>query len=77
MMDNEAAEGPIQQDAADALRKRIVRAATTLFGVAAFALVAIAATIGGTYYARERTTGVVDKSREVARLARTAYALTV
>jgi diguanylate cyclase (GGDEF)-like protein/PAS domain S-box-containing protein len=76
-MDKQAAEGQIQHGADAALRKRIVRAATMLFAVAAFALVAIAATIGGTYYVRERTINVVDKSREIARLARTGYALTV
>jgi diguanylate cyclase (GGDEF)-like protein/PAS domain S-box-containing protein len=76
-MEPHAPAGEIQPGAGDALRKQIVGAATTLFGVAAFAILAIASTIGGTYYAREKTVQVVDTSREVARLARTAYVLTV
>ncbi len=76
-MEIHAAEGQTQHGAGDALRKQIMGAATTLFAVAAFALVAIAGTIGGTYYARERSVSLVDQSREIAKLARTAYVLTV
>jgi diguanylate cyclase (GGDEF)-like protein/PAS domain S-box-containing protein len=62
---------------ADELRQQIIGVTANLFTVAAIALVAIASTIGATYYVHERTVSGVEKSREISRLARTAYVLTV
>ena len=61
----------------DALRQQILGVTANLFTVAAIALVAIASTIGVTYYVHERTAVWVEKSREVSRLARSAYVLSV
>jgi len=77
---NESLEGEGQKPqpgVGDALRRQILGVTTNLFTVAAVALVAIASTVGVTYYAHERTANWVDRSREVSRLARTAYVLTV
>ena len=49
----------------------------SLFGVAAFALVAIAATVSALYFVHEETSSWVAESRDISRLARTAYLLTV
>ncbi|HZK77782.1 MAG TPA: EAL domain-containing protein [Gemmatimonadaceae bacterium] len=77
-METSAGEGQtLQHRAHDTLRKQIGSVTASLFAVAAIALVAIAATIGGTYYAHERTVTLVENSREISRLARSAYVLTV
>jgi diguanylate cyclase (GGDEF)-like protein/PAS domain S-box-containing protein len=55
----------------------MLRYARSLFGLAALALVAIAATIGAMYALHEGTAAWVFESREISRLARTAYVLTV
>ncbi|HEX6575293.1 MAG TPA: PAS domain-containing protein, partial [Gemmatimonadaceae bacterium] len=56
---------------------QMVRYARSLFGLAALALVAIAATIGAMYALHEGTASWVSESREISRLARVAYVLTV
>ncbi|MEO7367738.1 MAG: EAL domain-containing protein [Gemmatimonadaceae bacterium] len=73
-----AAEGQLlHPGVGDALRQQILGVTTNLFAVAAVALVTIASTIGVTYYYHERTTSWVEHSREISRLARTAYVITV
>ena len=61
----------------EALRQRILFLTRSLFGVAAIALIAIAATVSAMYFVHVETGGRVAKSREVSRLARSAYVLTV
>ncbi len=61
----------------DTLRQQILGVTANLFTVAAIALVAIASTIGLTYYAHELMAGRVSRSRDISHLARTAYVLTV
>ncbi|HZJ00259.1 MAG TPA: EAL domain-containing protein [Gemmatimonadaceae bacterium] len=55
----------------------MLRFSRNLFGLAALALVAIAATVGAMYVLHEGTSSWVSESRELSRLARTAYVLTV
>jgi Amt family ammonium transporter len=55
----------------------MLRFSRSLFGMAALALVAIAATVGAMYVFHEGTANSVSKSRELTRLARIAYALAV
>jgi diguanylate cyclase (GGDEF)-like protein/PAS domain S-box-containing protein len=77
---SESVAGDVQKSKpgpADELRQQILGVTANLFTVAAIALVAIASTIGATYYVHQRTSSWVEKSREVSRLARTAYVLTV
>ncbi len=57
----------------DKLRLQMLRVTRSFFRVATVALVAIATTIGGTYLIHERNTAAIEESREIARLARTAY----
>lgn len=59
------------------LRQRMLFLTRSLFGVAAAALFAIAATAGAMYFLHERTASWVENSREVSRFARNAYVLTV
>jgi len=59
------------------LYAQMLRFSRNLFGLAALALVAIAATVGAMYVLHEGTSSWVSESRELARLARTAYVLTV
>jgi diguanylate cyclase (GGDEF)-like protein/PAS domain S-box-containing protein len=56
---------------------QMLRFSRNLFGLAALALVAIAATVGAMYVLHEGTSSWVSESRELSRLARTAYVLTV
>lgn len=71
-------EGQLQHHGVgDALRQQILGVTTSLFTVAAVALVAIASTVGVTYYYHERTSSWVEQSRAISHLARTAYVLTV
>ena len=55
----------------------MLRFSRDLFGMAALALVAIAATVGAMHLLHEGTSSWVSNSRELSRLARTAYALSV
>ncbi len=55
----------------------MLRFSRSLFGLAALALVAIAATVGAMYALHEGTSNWVSESRELSRLARTAYVFTV
>jgi PAS domain S-box-containing protein len=55
----------------------VLRFSRNLFGMAALALVAIAATVGAMYVLHEGTASWVATSREVSRLARTTYVATV
>ena len=76
--ENREGEGQLlRHGVGDALREQILGVTTNLFTVAAVALVAIASTVGVTYYYHERTTSWVEQSRDVSRLARTVYVLTV
>lgn len=59
------------------LDRQMLRFSRSLFGMAALALVAIAATVGVMYVFHEGTAGSVSKSRELSRLARNAYALAI
>lgn len=59
------------------LKQQMLRVTRSLFSVAAFALVAIAATIGATYSVHEKTSSAIAESGEVSRLARVAYSLAV
>ena len=59
------------------LYAQMLRFSRNLFGLAALALVAIAATVGAMYVLHEGTSSWVSESRELSRLARTAYVLTV
>jgi diguanylate cyclase (GGDEF)-like protein/PAS domain S-box-containing protein len=56
---------------------QMLRFSRNLFGLAALALVAIAATVGAMYVLHEGTSSWVSESRELSRLARMAYVLTV
>jgi diguanylate cyclase (GGDEF)-like protein/PAS domain S-box-containing protein len=64
-------------ESANELYGQIQRFSRNLFGLAALALVAIAATVGAMYALHEGTASWVSESRELSRLARTAYALSV
>ena len=66
-----------QSGVSDALRQQILGVTANLFTVAAVALVAIGSTVGLSYYAHDRSASWVEKSREISRLTRTAYVLTV
>ena len=59
------------------LRQRMLFLTRSLFGVAAVALIAIAATVGAMYFLHEQTGALVSQSREISRLARNAYVVTV
>ena len=59
------------------LRQRMLLLTRSLFGVAALALAAIAATVGAMYFVHTETASWVSHSREVSRLARSANVLTV
>ena len=59
------------------LHRQMLRFSRNLFGIAALALVAIAATVGAMYVLHEQTASWVSESREISRLARSAYVLTV
>ena len=54
------------------LYAQMLRFSRNLFGLAALALVAIAATVGAMYVLHEGTASWVSESRELSRLARTA-----
>ena len=56
---------------------QMLRFSRNLFGLAALALVAIAATVGAMFVLHEGTASWVSESRELSRLARAAYVLTV
>ena len=51
------------------LRLQMLRATRGVFSFAAVALIAIAATIGATYWAHEKTNDSISESREISRLA--------
>ena len=51
----------------------MLRISRNLFGLAAFALVAIAATIGAMYVLHDATSDWISESRNISRVARTAY----
>ena len=57
------------------LRLQMLRVTRSLFSFAAFALVAIAATIGAAYTLHERNTDSIAESGEISRLARAAYSI--
>ena len=59
------------------LRTQMLFLTRYLFGVAAFALVAIAATVTAMYFLHEQTSDWVAETRDISRLARTAYVITV
>ncbi|HEX5577289.1 MAG TPA: EAL domain-containing protein [Gemmatimonadaceae bacterium] len=59
------------------LRQRMLFLTRSLFGVAALALAAIAATVGALYFVHAQSASWVSQSREVSRLARLANVLTV
>ncbi len=59
------------------LRQRMLFLTRSLFGVASIALFSIAATAGVMYFVHERTSKRVMESRELARLTRNAYVLTI
>ncbi len=59
------------------LRQRMLFLTRSLFGVASIALFSIAATAGGMYFVLEQTSTRVMESRELARLTRNAYVLTI
>ena len=61
----------------EALRQRMLFLTRSLFGVAAVALIAIAATVSAMYFVHVETGRRVAQSREVSRLARSAYVVTV
>ncbi len=61
----------------DMLRQRMLFLTRSLFGVASIALFSIAATAGAMYFVHERTSRKVSESRELARLTRNAYVLTI
>ncbi len=67
--------GPI--DRGNEVHRKMVRESRNLFGVAALALLAIAATVGAMYVIHEGTSRWVAESRDISRLTRTAYVLTV
>ena len=64
-------------ESSNELYGQLQRFSRNLFGLAALALVAIAATVGAMYALHEGTASWVSESRELSRLARTAYVLTV
>ena len=51
----------------------MLRIARNLFGLAALALVAIAATLAAMYALHDTTSEWVTESRNISRIARTAY----
>lgn len=57
------------------LRGRMLRVASNLFGLAALALVATAATIGAMYVLHQTTSGWFAESRHISYLARSAYGI--
>ena len=59
------------------INRQVLRFSRNLFGMAALALVAIAATVGAMYVLHEGTASWVATSREISRLARTTYVATV
>jgi diguanylate cyclase (GGDEF)-like protein/PAS domain S-box-containing protein len=59
------------------LRQQMLFLTRSLFGVAAVALVAIAGTVGAMYFLHENTSREVIRSRDISRLARSAYVVTV
>lgn len=61
----------------DGLRQQMLGATRNLIVVSSVALVAIAATIGLTYNESERTSAAVSESRDISRLARTAYSSSI
>jgi diguanylate cyclase (GGDEF)-like protein/PAS domain S-box-containing protein len=61
----------------EALRQRMLFLSRSLFGVAAAALVAIAGTVSAMYFVHVETASWVSQSREISRLARTAYVVMV
>ena len=71
----DAIVGPIGRG--NEVHRKMVRESRNLFGVAALALLAIAATVGAMYVIHEGTSSWVAESRDISRLTRTAYVLTV
>jgi len=59
------------------IHRQMLRFSRNLFGIAALALVAIAATVGAMYVLHEETASWVSTSRDVSRLARMGYVATV
>jgi diguanylate cyclase (GGDEF)-like protein/PAS domain S-box-containing protein len=66
-------ENPIKTG--NEMRGQMLRVSRNLFGLAALALVAIAATISAMYALHEASSSWVSESRNVSRLARTAYVI--